>query len=64
MNDYGFEDFKITNDGYADLLGTWLADHYQLIGQVPEDDGGLLHGILLEYVRPEARFIKPAGKQD
>jgi hypothetical protein len=63
MADYGFENFKITNDGYADLLGTWFADHYQLVGQVPADDGGLLHGILLEYVQPEAPPAKSTGKQ-
>ena len=64
MSDYGFEDFQITNDGYADLLGTWFADHYQLVGQVPEDDGGLLHGILLEYVRPEIPPAKSVEEQD
>lgn len=63
MNDYGFADFKITNDGYADLLGTWFADHYQLVGQVPKDDRGLLHGILLQYVQPEAPPAKSTGKQ-
>ncbi len=60
ISDYGFQNFKITNDGYADLLGIWFADHYRLFGEVPNVEG-LLHGILLEYVRPEPR---PASSSD
>lgn len=50
--DYGVQNFKISDDGYADLLATWFADHYRLIGELPTP-AGLLHGILVEYVRPD-----------